>query len=161
LLFAGDLTDLSEMFNNAKIMVERNNHGHAVIATIRERDKDHLLMRGIDGKPGWLETGKSKAFLYSEGARLFKEGVPTIHTSSTFLQLATIEGATLKAPDEMFDDQAVSFVLGIVAGTAVPATSYGMSYAHTKSSAIKRTATSKNRPAFDPRRRRHSVGDIN
>lgn len=157
--FAGYLLDLSELYNGARIMVERNNHGHAVIATIKEREKDHLLMRGIDGKPGWLETAKSKALLYSEGAKLFKDGVVTLHSNTTFMQLASIEGNTLKAPDGEFDDQAVSYVLGIVAGAIEPAQGFNFRYGSIRSAPTSRSSL-RNRNRLNTRGHRRTIGSI-
>jgi hypothetical protein len=154
-VFAGNLIDLAEYYNGARVMVERNNHGHAVIATIRERDKDHILMRGMDGKPGWPQTTKSKAMLYSSGAKLFKDGVPTLHSNSTFLQLSSIEGGTLKAPEGEFDDQAVSFMLVIVAGSVEPASSFGFRYDH-----LSQQTSYRHNPKPHARGRRDSFGRV-
>jgi len=151
LMFAEQLLEISEYYRDADIMVERNNHGHAVIATIRTKeDKAHLLMRGQDGRYGWPQTGKSKAHLYSEGAKLLKDGAPTIHSSATFLQLADIEGSTLKAPEGSFDDQAVSYMLGVLAASAPPVQNFGFQYA----------SSHRHNSKLNARRRRHSIGSI-
>jgi hypothetical protein len=158
LMFATYLLTLSEMYNDAKIMVERNNHGHAVIATIREKDKADLLMRGIDGKYGWQSTAKSKAHLYDEGTKLFKDGSCTIHTQSTFMQLSNIEGSTLKAPEGDFDDEAVSCMLGIVAGATEPYKVFGHRYASTSN---RRTnSPHRHNTKLNARRRRYPLGSI-
>lgn len=128
-LFGKYLVDLSEHYNNASIMVERNNHGHAVIMQIKNLGKEHLLMAGPDGKFGWPETAKTKAYIYDKGANLLRDGVPTIHSESTFIQLTSIEGNSLKAPEGSLDDQAVSFILSLVAGSVVPPSSFGFKYA--------------------------------
>lgn len=155
LMFAERLLLLSELYNDASIMVERNNHGHAVIATIRGKEegmKANLLLRGQDGKYGWQTTAKSKAHMYSEGAKLFKDGVPTIHSSSTFAQLASIEGATLKAPEGegMHDDEAISYMLGLLAGSMPPKQTFGFTYA----------STNRHSSRVERRRRRHSVSSV-
>lgn len=156
--FAGYLLDLSEYFKGARIMVERNNHGHAIIATIKEREKEHLLMRGMDGKPGWPQTSKSKVMLYSEGATLFKDGVVTLHSSSTFYQLASIEGNTLKAPEGEFDDQAVSYMLGIVAGSVEPAQGFNFRYGSIRSASPARNSHRGYHRVNTRERRRSNIG---
>jgi hypothetical protein len=156
LMFATYLLTLSEFFNNAQIMVERNNHGHAVIATIREKEKEVLLMRGPDGKYGWQSTAKSKAHLYDEGTKLLKDGACTIHSNSTFMQLSNIEGSTLKAPEGDFDDEAVSCMLGLVAATEPPYQTFGHSYASTGSSRTRRHNTKPH-----TRRHRYPVSGVN
>ena len=155
LSFAEHLIKLSEMYNGAKIMVERNNHGHAVIATIREKGKDDLLLRGIDGKYGWATTSTSKAHMYSEGTALLKAGIPTIHSNSTFLQLVDIEGNTLKAPEGSFDDEAISYMLGLIAGSTPQAQTFGYRYGTSKNpNKIRHHSKSK------PRRYRDPIGSI-
>lgn len=116
-------------------------------------------MRGIDGKPGWLETAKSKALLYSEGAKLFKDGVVTLHSNTTFMQLASIEGNTLKAPDGEFDDQAVSYVLGIVAGAIEPAQGFNFRYGSIRSASTSRSSL-RNRNRLNTRGHRRTIGSI-
>jgi hypothetical protein len=141
------LLEISDFYMNAPMMIERNNHGHAVIATIRGKEnREQLLMRGLDGKYGWMTIAKSKAHMYSEGAKLFKEGLPTIHSHSTFLQLVDVEGSTLKAPEGSFDDEAVSAMLGIVAGAMPPRQTFGIQYA----------STSRHGNSINARRRRYS-----
>ena len=58
-VFAGYVATLSEYFNGAAALVERNNHGHAVLLWLAEFSQVACL-RGLDGKPGWLESGRSK-----------------------------------------------------------------------------------------------------
>lgn len=109
-VFASYLESLSTMYNRAKIMPERNNHGHVLIATLPRG----LILNGLDGKPGWHTSVKSKANMYSRAADVLAEGSCKIHSTVTMEQLLSIEGSTLRAPDGLMDDAAVSFCLALL-----------------------------------------------
>lgn len=109
-------------FNGAGLMPERNNHGHAVISWLRQNSRLAVL-KGSDGKPGWLSSSLGKALLYNECANGFRENAQdqtkTLHTMRTYTQLASIEGATLRAPDAQHDDLADSYALAEVGRIAM------------------------------------------
>lgn len=128
-VFAGYLVSLSRIFNHAMMMVERNNHGHAVILAITEvYNCSHMLMYGDDQKFGWPTTAKSKDLMYSIGVDDLREGRSIIHCPTTVTQLASIEGATLKAPEGEADDYAVAFMLSRVAASRRPSNGFASSY---------------------------------
>lgn len=112
--FADYLSQLSIWYNKAEILPERNNHGHAVIGAL-EDNHDIGCIKGLDGKPGWQTTGKSKAIAYTHSAESFRDGECIIHDETTLNQLASIDGATLSAPEGSHDDYAMAFVLGQLA----------------------------------------------
>ncbi len=101
-------------YNNAGFLVERNNHGHAVITWWQ--GNTHLpLLTGPDGKPGWVQTLPAKTRLYDLAADMFREGQTKVKSFETRMQLASIEGSTLKAPEGTHDDRAVAYVLALAA----------------------------------------------
>ena len=112
-VFAGYLADLARFFNRASLMVERNNHGHAVLAWLRDNAPDLPLLYGHDGKPGWMSSSKGKALLYGHAADAFRAGGVLLHTLSAQLQLASVEGGTLRAPVGMHDDEADACALAL------------------------------------------------
>jgi hypothetical protein len=114
-VFAAHLDWLGHWYNRAPIMVERNNHGHAVLLWLHDNSPLRRL-GGIDGNPGWLTSTKSKTLLYDRAAEAFRECEVIVCSMTTYVQLQSIEGATLSAPDGQFDDRATSFVLSIAAG---------------------------------------------
>jgi hypothetical protein len=69
---------------------------------------------GQDGKPGWLESRKSKTFLYDHAADAFRDRDTTIHNPSAFFQLQSIDGDELRAPEGEKDDLAVAYVLALM-----------------------------------------------
>jgi len=101
-------------YNRAALMVERNNHGHAVLLWLRDNS---LLKRlpGHDRREGWHSTTKGKALMYDAGADAFRDGETIIHSFDTYTQLASIEGSTLRAPEGEMDDLADSYVLATLA----------------------------------------------
>jgi hypothetical protein len=101
-------------FNRADVMVERNNHGHAVLLALRE----HPLIRRLNGhdrREGWLSSGKGKALLYDACADAFRNRETVLHGFAAFVQLASVEGNSLRAPDGEPDDRADSYALALAA----------------------------------------------
>jgi len=105
---------VGKFYNNAGLLVERNNHGHAVLLWLKEHSK-LLRLCGPDEKEGWNESSKSKALLMAEAADAFRNRETRIHSRETLMQLAAVEGSTLKAPEGMHDDRAISYCLAVVA----------------------------------------------
>lgn len=101
-------------YNKADLMVERNNHGHAVLLWLRDNSKLRRL-KGLDGNEGWLSSTRGKAVMYDATADAFRESETILHSFATFTQLASIEGTSLRAPDGQHDDRADSFALGVAA----------------------------------------------
>lgn len=114
--FAAYVDELGRFLNDADVMVERNNHGHAVLLWMRDNSRLRLLT-GHDGKDGWLSSTKGKALLYSTAADAFKNEETIVHSLETYLQLASIEGSTLRAPEGERDDEADAHALAL-AGAA-------------------------------------------
>jgi hypothetical protein len=120
---AAHIDSIGRWYFNAAVMVERNNHGHAVLLWLREHS--HLWrMPGHDGQEGWLTNGQGKALLYSAAADAFRERRTFLHSFATLTQLASIEGSTLRAPKGEFDDRAVSYALACVASQVRPSEPY-------------------------------------
>jgi hypothetical protein len=112
--FAAHVDVVGRWYNSAPVLVERNNHGHAVLLWLGDSRNSRLVrLFGEDNKPGWNTTSKSKALLYAEAGETLRDGLTVIHGLGTFTQLASIEGATLRAPEGQPDDRAVAFVLGL------------------------------------------------
>jgi hypothetical protein len=101
-------------YNRAVVLVERNNHGHAVLLWLRENS---TLSRapGHDGGEGWLSSGKGKALLYDAAADAFREKDTVLHSFGTLMQLCSIEGSTLRAPQGEADDRATAYALALMA----------------------------------------------
>jgi hypothetical protein len=116
-MFAVHLDRLARLYDEsplgAEIMVERNNHGHAVILALRQIGAP--LLRGLDGELGWATTGASKHRMFDQAAKDIREGGLRLHDETTYWQLASIDGATLAAPPGQHDDRAMACVLALAA----------------------------------------------
>lgn len=55
------LADVGKEYFGALIVVERNNHGHAVLAGLTREQKYTNVYLGADGRPGWVNTGPARS----------------------------------------------------------------------------------------------------
>lgn len=62
--FAGRVARLAREYNEALVAVERNNHGHAVVAHL-QRGENYLHLFEQGGKAGWLTTSVSRPRMLS------------------------------------------------------------------------------------------------
>lgn len=108
---------IAAWYNNAALMVENNNHGHAAILWLMDNTRIALL-EGHNGKTGWSSSTLGKVILYTETAEAFKMGETIIHDFETLTQLQSIDKSTLRAPPGQLDDRADSYALAIVACSA-------------------------------------------
>lgn len=110
-------------YNMAAVLVERNNHGHAVLLWLGEFSPLEVLSDEQNDpqkkrpKPGWLTSPRGKILLYDIAADSFREKDTTIHNYDTFAQLSSIEGSSVKAPEGDPDDLADAYSLGLAART--------------------------------------------
>jgi hypothetical protein len=121
--FAAHIDAIGRWYNDAAALVERNNHGHAVLLWLREHS---ALWRvpGHDGREGWLSSSKGKALLYDAAADAFRERQTVLHSFGTFTELAGIVGSTLRAPEGEHDDRATAYALALQACRVRPYTPY-------------------------------------
>jgi hypothetical protein len=112
--FGANLDAVGRWYNSAPVLVERNNHGHAVLLWLLEHGAGSYLL-GHDGKVGWLTNTKGKALLYGTVGEALRDGGVSLHGLETFAQLAAVEGATLRAPAGQHDDRAMAFALAVEA----------------------------------------------
>lgn len=123
-IFAEYIDQLGTYYNDAFVMCERNNHGHAVILWLVD-NSELPIMEGHDAsstnkpKLGWLSSSKGKSLMYNDTTNAFRDQETILHSSATYFQLASIEGATLLAPDGELDDRADSYTLCVVGGIRV------------------------------------------
>lgn len=127
-MMASYAIDIALYYNNAKMMIERNNHGHVVIATIKELSERARLLSGWDEKPGWLSSSRGKVLLYNGVADIFRAKATRIHTPDLRLQLESIEGDTLRAPEGLHDDLADAYALAVAGASYEPVRSVSYSY---------------------------------
>tara|TARA_R110002126_G_scaffold24598_1_gene85352 strand:- start:705 stop:2270 length:1566 start_codon:yes stop_codon:yes gene_type:complete len=71
--FADVVMHLGSQYNNAAVLVEKNNHGAAVIAYMESAGYRNIA-KGPDGKPGFLTTTKSKPMMMEDLRYLLTQG---------------------------------------------------------------------------------------
>ncbi|MCK5564496.1 MAG: terminase family protein [Planctomycetes bacterium] len=126
--FARYIDTIGTYYNRAAVLVERNNHGHAVIGWLLENSYLPML-EGYEAlqegnvsnqdrkiiKYGWFNNQKGKSLLYNAVTDAFRDGDVLLHSFATYTELASIDGSTLLAPEGMHDDRADGFSLAVVA----------------------------------------------
>jgi hypothetical protein len=112
--FAAHVSAVARYYCHAPVMVERNNHGHAVLLWLRDNAPDLVRLADRDCKAGWNTTTKSKALLFDRTGEALRDEETIIHSVDLFTQLASIEGSTLRAPEGQCDDRAIAFALAVV-----------------------------------------------
>lgn len=111
-VFAAYVDALGVWYNHADVLPERNNHGHSFLLWMADNGRLQVLA-GFDNKAGWLSNVKGKTLMYDKVADVCRDGLALIHDSETFIQLASIEASTLRAPEGMHDDRADAFGLAV------------------------------------------------
>ncbi len=125
--FPSFLFQIAKWYNDAGVLVERNNHGHAVLGELteliaRSTSRVEILLDPFDLKEGWLTspsgTGRTrgKTAMYDTGAQHIKDMLGIIHDKKTVNQLADIDIMTYKAATGR-DDCSDAYVLACVART--------------------------------------------
>lgn len=118
--FGGHISALSRYYNDASALVERNNHGHAVLLWLRDNALDVVRLKGEDGKAGWVSSTKGKVVMYDKTAEMAQKEEMVIRDMETYLQLVSIEGSTLRAPEGERDDCADADALANLAALRKP-----------------------------------------
>jgi len=116
-LFAKYITEVSAYYNDAFVLPERNNHGHAVISGLERLGI--VCLQGPDQRPGWPQTQAGKTMLYDTYVATVQDaaraGLLLIFDFNLWQQLAAIDRRTLAHPnkksDTCVDDEATAEVL--------------------------------------------------
>lgn len=119
-ILGGHIVKLAQWYNGAGVLIERNNHGHAVLVWLNSHGGNTFIMCGPDGREGWLEGNAQKMLLYDLAAKNLRESECIIHDPHTRAQLQSIEANTLKAPPGMPDDRSMAFVIALTAADCIP-----------------------------------------
>ncbi len=116
-VLAQKASEISRWYNNARLHVERNNHGHKCLeAMLSQRPRPNVL-KGRDKKPGWWTDPVGKTFMYDTVAECLRRGACIIRSRTTFNQLASLDAIRQEAPEGRHDDRAVGYGLSVLAAT--------------------------------------------
>jgi hypothetical protein len=110
------LIDRLAFFYNAGVLVERNNHGHAVLLRLADLCAGRVL-DGLDGRPGWLTNGASKVQVIDFLAAALRDDTITIRSAAAVIELQEymiLANGSTGAPPGSHDDRVMSraIVLG-------------------------------------------------
>jgi hypothetical protein len=109
------LLDRLATFYNAGILVERNNHGHAVLLRLADLCGDRVL-DGLDGRPGWLTNAVTKVQVIDFLAASLRDGTITIRSAAAVGEmqeyLVLANGGT-GAPPGSHDDRVMSRAIAL------------------------------------------------
>ena len=107
--FGDLLADLADFFN-AKVLVERNNHGHATIAKLKARCKTRVVF-GDDNHWGWVTSTRSKPIAVDALAVALRDGLLKVRSPAALSELriyrVKADGGT-EAPDGFHDDRVMA-----------------------------------------------------
>jgi hypothetical protein len=126
-VFAIYIESVCKFYNNAPVLVERNNHGHAVILALDQiptHKKKIRVLKGADKKPGWLDNKLGKVRLYDNLTETIHTEDCLIFDEDTHDQIASIEGRTLLAPEGLQDDESDAYALAQMARQLLPHSSF-------------------------------------
>lgn len=113
--FAVLLHTLSDVYG-ADIAVERNNHGHAVLATLKLRNCKRVV-KGPDDRPGWLTNEQTKPLSIDLLATALRDELVKLHTQATLDELQiykVLKGGKTGAPDGYHDDRVMALAIALI-----------------------------------------------
>lgn len=118
--YAGLLHQVAEVYN-AEIAVERNNHGHAVLATLR-RLCPRRIAEGHDERQGWLTNAQTKPQMIDLLATALRDAALTgagavVRTQAALdeLQIYRIgKSGDTGAPSGYHDDRVMSWAIALM-----------------------------------------------
>lgn len=107
---------LSDAYNAALLGVERNNHGHAVLVTLRARHCTRVAV-GLDGKPGWLTNAQSKPLSIDALAVGLRDGLIKVHTAAAIDEMhiyRVLKDGGTGAPTGYHDDRVMAWAIALM-----------------------------------------------
>jgi hypothetical protein len=122
--FARHLIALGDAYA-APVAVERNNHGHAVLATFKLSGfRADRIAPGHDGRPGWNTNVQTKPQMIDLLATAMRDGLIKVRTPAALDELKVYrikpDGST-GAPPGYNDDQVMSRAIALIAVRFLPA----------------------------------------
>jgi len=120
-VFARKLNDLGRRYGNAVLAVERNNHGHAVLAHLQElgyptlyHHRDYDAAGRSRARLGWPTTAKTKPILIDELEEAVRLGLIRLHTQGTHDELLVyqwLDTGSTGAPYGYHDDRVMGLAI--------------------------------------------------
>lgn len=122
--FAHHLAALGRHYNSCPIIVERNNHGHAVLATLRSNEVNYpSIGNGLDERAGWLSNVKTKPHSVDVLATALRDMTIIIHSQATLDEMQiykVLKDGKTGAPEGYYDDRVMSWAIGLAFINMIP-----------------------------------------
>jgi hypothetical protein len=107
----------------APVAVERNNHGHAVLATMKLARFTRVAL-GHDGRPGWNTNVQTKPQMIDLLATALRDGLIKVRTPAALDEMKVYrikpDGST-GAPPSFNDDMVMSRAIALISARFAPA----------------------------------------
>lgn len=113
--FAEHLTRLGKLYNNARIIPERNNHGHAVISHLLNVCRYGNIWKDRDELPGHRTTAISRPLLIDTFIEAVEDGIFKINSKEIISECLTLvdNNGKIEAESGKHDDSVISTALAI------------------------------------------------
>ncbi len=111
--FGVHLGEIGALYNSARVAVERNNHGHTVLARLKN-DRYPNIAEGPDERPGWLSNLKTKPQSIDTLAEVLRDRLVTVRTQMALdeMQIYEVkENGSTGAPEGYFDDLVMAWAI--------------------------------------------------
>jgi hypothetical protein len=115
------VAELARIYNNALLVVERNNHGHAVLAYLHQTERYRYLFEQ-DGQLGWLTTAVTRPAMVENFAAVLASAPHLFHSlrllgeCRTFVRQAD---GTTAASAGAYDDCVLAMAIALAGRQAV------------------------------------------
>jgi hypothetical protein len=113
--YARILMALSDVYG-ATVAVERNNHGHAVLTTMKLAGFTRIVY-GLDGRAGWLTNAQTKPQMIDLLATALRDVLVTIRNQTALNELAIyriLKNGTTGAPAGYHDDFVMAWAIALM-----------------------------------------------
>ena len=124
--FSDVILHLANMYNRAGIMIEKNNHGHAILAYLNNSRYTNIL-NGPDGKPGWNTNVKTKSQMFEDMKYVLESGSLPYVDQITYSELRSFivnARGNIEYPKSMTDSHGDMTIALCLAYQAWKVTSY-------------------------------------
>ncbi len=115
---AREVAGLARRFNEAPVVVERNNHGAAVLLGLGETVGYHEIWVAGDGQPGWLTTTLTRPMVLARLAAVVQEHPQALNSRGLLMECRSfvrLANGSAGARSGTHDDRVMAMAIGLAA----------------------------------------------
>ncbi len=115
---AREVAGLARRYNEAPVVVERNNHGAAVLLALGETVGYHEVWVARDGQPGWLTTTLSRPVVLARLAAVIEENGGCLMSRGLLMECRSfvrLANGSVGARSGTHDDRVMAMAIGLAA----------------------------------------------